>query len=68
MYALDTFGIFARNCDHHLNLNVTDFYDVGVSNGSEELSMHDLLSNGVRGMQPLRAIHDPTGGLASVWP
>jgi hypothetical protein len=63
---LDTFGIFAPNCDHHLNLNVTDFYDVRATNGAEEVSMHDLLSNWVRGTQPSRVIHNPSAGIASV--
>lgn len=66
--ALDTFGLFVPSCDHHLNLNVTSFYDIRLTNGADELSMHDLSSNWVRGAQPSQAIHNPTGGLTSVCP
>ncbi|MEC9398197.1 MAG: pectin acetylesterase-family hydrolase, partial [Myxococcota bacterium] len=59
-------GLFAPNCDHHLNLNVSSFYDISLTNGADEFSMHDLASNWVQGIQPYRAIHSPSGDLTSV--
>lgn len=61
-------GVFAPACDHHLNLTVTSFYEVRVTNGTESRSMHDLLSNWAHGEQPVQAIHDTTAGLTSVCP
>jgi len=61
-------GLFAPNCDHHLNLNVSSFYDISLTNGVDELSMHDLTSNWIQGVQPYRAIHAPEGELRSVCP
>lgn len=65
---LTQMGLFAPNCNHHLNLNVSSFYELSLTNGVEELSMHDLMSNWVRGAQPYRAIHAPTGALTSMCP
>lgn len=45
-------GLFAPNCDHHLNLSVSNFYDVRITNGSTEISMNDVLWNWVNGTQP----------------
>jgi hypothetical protein len=61
-------GLFAPNCDHHLNLNVSSFYDISLTNGVDELSMHDLTSNWIQDVQPYRAIHAPEGELRSVCP
>ncbi len=65
---LERMGLFAPSCDHHLNLNVSSFYEVMLMSGAESVSMHDLLSRWVRDTPPYRAIHEPTAGLTSVCP